>query len=133
MDAIERRAGHDAVVAMRGAEIIGPEWVLDDDGVGPETADRACQVTAEAARVFHFAVRIAKELDELDAQRPGRPALLVPTDEREALRSHGAVGGPLVTIRDDDIRDHLAVMYELRDRPARMRLGVIRMGDDHED
>jgi len=125
------RAAHRAVVAVRGAEVVGAVGVLADQQIGAPLADLAGHVAADLARVLDLAVGIAQELHARDAERAGGVALLVGADDGQPLGRHRAVTRPLVAVGDDDIGDLAAVLDQLGHGAARAELGVVGVrGDD---
>src|SRR3989442_2909 len=132
IDAVQRDAADDAVVAVRGAEVVRPPWVLADDHVGPVAPDLARHLEPQLARVLDLAVGIAEERDLLDAERARGVTLLLGPDLGQPRRGHRAVALAPVAAGDDDEGDGLALLDELRHRAARAELAVIGVGGDHQ-
>src|SRR5690349_9178796 len=131
--AVERDAGHDAVVPVGGAQVPGAVRVLDDEPVRPVPSDRRGHGHAGLAGVLHLAVGEAEEVDRLHAQGPRRVALLLLADPRDPLRGHGAVARALVAVGDDAVGDVLVLADELGDGPAGAELGVVGVGGHDQD
>ena len=83
IDAVEHDAADGAMVAMRGAEVVGTLRVLAHDEIGTVAPDLARDVTPQRSRVLDLAVGITQERDLLDAERARGIALLLGADRRE--------------------------------------------------
>ena len=133
IDAVERHAADDPVVAVRGSEEVGAMRILADDEVGAPPADLARDVAPEVARVLDLAVWIAEERDPFDAERARRVPLLLFTDPGESLGGHRSIARALVAVGDDHVDDLAALLAQLRDGAARAELRVVgvRRHDHH--
>src|SRR5207249_2124558 len=131
IDAVERDARGDPVIAVGAAEVVGAPRVLRDEQVGLPLPDLSRDVAPQGAGVLHLAVGVAEELGPRDAERARGISLLLLADLRQPLGGHRAVARALVAVGDDHVRHLAAFLDQLRDRAARSELRVVRMRRHH--
>jgi len=96
-------------------------------------SDRRGDCHPRLARVPDLAVRKAEEVHGRDAQAARRVPLLCLAGRRQPVRRHAPVARTLIAVGRDAVGDLRAIPDELRYRPARPRLGIIRVRDDDQN
>ena len=132
VDTVEHDPSRDAVVPVRGEEVVRAVRVLGNDEVGAPLSDLAGDVPPEVARVRDLSVVPAEELDVRHPERPRGVPLFALADSREAVRGHRAVARPRRAAGDDHIGDLSALPDQRGHGASRARLRVVGVGHHHD-
>jgi hypothetical protein len=116
------------MVAMRGAQALGPIRILNQEEIRAVVADGGRDGQPGLPRILDLAIREAEKLHRVDAEDPRRLALFLLADRRQALGRHGSVARPLLSIRRDAVGDPGAGSCEVGH--SCVRFGVVWMRDD---